>query len=174
MVQSVLKPSIKYGIYLGLFMCTFIVFMWVTRLDTTYYHIGKNLEIAVSVIPIAVILYAIHKLNQKQDLTVSKRLIAGITVGLVSVAVSTPFIEIYHHFINPEWFDAVLHLQEQKMISEGATETEITTRLERMRAGDNTFSSVLSAFISGGILFPAVVSLASTIFIRNKQDINQD
>lgn len=174
MFSSIIKPSAKYGIYLGLFMCAFTVFMWLTLLDTTYYHIGRNLEVVVSIVPVGVILYVNYKLNQDQKLTVSKRLVAGVTVGLVSIAVSSPFTEIYHHFINPEWFDAVLNLQEQKMLSAGASESEFATRLEQMRTGNTTVKSVTSAIISGGVLFPVIVLLASLIFIKSNKESSDE
>jgi hypothetical protein len=147
--------------------------MWVTGLDTTYYEIGKKIELFVSMVPVAVILYAIYTLNQQMELTVKRRIIAGLTVGLVSILISSPFIEIYHHFMNPEWFDAVLRLQEESMLSSGASEGEIAARLEQMRAGNTTLNSVMSAYISGGIIFPAIVSLVSIPFIKSNKEKNE-
>lgn len=169
MNTQVIKLSAKYGAYLGVFICAFIIFMWMTKLDTTYYHIGKTLELAISIVPISMILYAIFKLNQQIELTVKKRILAGLTVGLVSIMISSPFIEIYHQFINPDWFDAVLRLQEEKMTNAGASKVEIASRLEQMQNGNTTLKSMMSAFISGGIVFPVIISLASIAFIRGEK-----
>lgn len=169
MGKELFKISGQYGVYLGLFLCAFTIFMWLTGLDTTYYEVGKTVELFVSAVPVVAILYAIYRLNRRTKLTVFKRLIAGLTVGIVSITVSAPFIEIYHLYINPEWFDAVLRVQERQMLDSGANPEEIISRLERMEANNTTINSVLGAFAFGGILFPAVVSFLSLIIIRNKK-----
>lgn len=169
MDPRVIEIPAKHGAYLGIFMCVFTLFMWITELDTIHYDIGKTIELLVSIVPVAVILYTILKLNQQVELTVKKRILAGLTVGLVSVLISTPFTEIYHNFINPEWFDAVLKLKEQSMTESGASQADIHTRLEQMKAGNTTLNSVLGAIAFGGIIFPVAVSLVSFLFIRNKK-----
>ena len=163
------RTSAKYGAYLGLFMCVFTLFMWLSELDTTYYHVGKNLDLLVSIVPAAMILYAIYKLKRNMNLSVTQRILIGITVGMVSVLISTPFIEIYHNFINPEWFNAVLRVQENKMVEAGVSLSDINARLEQLRAGNTIYNAVLNAVVFGGIVFPAIISTISLIIIRNKK-----
>ena len=162
------KLSVTFGIGLGVFNIVFIIFMWITKLDTKYYHIGKTIELLVSIVPVIVILAGIYKINLAKDLTIGKRLSAGIIIGLISMIIAVPFTEIYHLYINPEWFDAVLRLKEQQMSEAGATQSEIVSQLERMKANNTVLNSVIGAFAFGGLIFPALVSLFSYIFIRNK------
>jgi hypothetical protein len=148
--------------------------MWLSGLDTTHYHIGKKIELGISIVPIGFILFAIYKMNNEVELTILKRIVFGLTVGLVSIGISAPFIEIYHQFINPEWFDAVLRINEQQMEASGATQSEISARLEQLQANNTPLNALVSALLSGGIIFPAIVSLASLLFIRSTKNAEQE
>lgn len=173
--KKITKAVVKYGIGLGLFNIVFVLIMWLTELDTTYYEIGKKIELVISIVPIAVILYAIYEINKRVKLTLTKRLSVGVIIGLVSMIIAVPFTEIYHLYINPEWFDAVLRIQEQQMIDAGISQSEVRHTLESMEENNTALNSMIGAFAFGGLIFPALVSMISYTFIRtNKKDIQND
>ena len=167
---SVFKSTLKQGVLLGVCFCAYTLMMWLTRLDTTYLSIGQYLDIAIIVLPLSVILCAIRQENTKRGLTIFQRVIIAIFVGLISTLIYDPFLYLYHEYINPDWFDSVLHLKETELNSINAPKYEIEGVLVKMKQKNASQSGMfrLSSLIPSVLIIPTLIALVSLAVIRRK------
>ena len=86
-----IQTEIKYGIYLGAAMCLYTVFMWLTKLDTTYLATGQYLDIAVIILPVTFTFLAIQAKSKETDLTIGKRILCGLIVNFISYLITRLF-----------------------------------------------------------------------------------
>ena len=125
--------------------------MWLTNLDNIYLRFGQYLDVAIILLPISVIFWAINQEIKKNNITIIQRISIAILVSLISFIIYNPFLYLYHHYINPEWFNAVLNLKELYLKSINTPLNEIQLELSRMKvssiakAGLFQFSSIISS-----------------------------
>ena len=166
-----LKRAVKYGVIMGLCFCAYTTFMWLTKLDEKHLNIGQYLDIAIIILPIIVIFKAIKNESKFSELSIVKRVLIALIVGLISTVIYSPFLYLYHNYINPEWFNAVVSLAETKLIALKTDPNIIAQKIQKMKADNLLQNSIfkLEAIIPSGIIMPIIVSLLSLIFIRNSK-----
>lgn len=167
-MKSTLLSVTKYGLLMGIGFCLYTTIMWLSKLDTTYLYIGQYLDMAIIILPIVIISKSINEKNKQVSVKFWERTAIAVYVGLISYAIYQPFLYSYHHFINPNWFDAVLSLKKSSLIATKMSSIEIGQILNKMIENnlvqDKMFS--FSSFISSVIILPFFISLLSLIFIR--------
>lgn len=163
-----IDTEIKYGACLGIAMCFYTVFMWLTGLDTKYLATGQYLDIAVIVLPICFTFLAILRKSKETELTILKRIRCGLIVNLTSFLIYTPFLIVYHHFINPDWLKYVLDLKEKELLAQNVVPEKITETLNKIASSSNDFNLIVAGFVAGVIIFGIVFSLLTIPFIRTK------
>lgn len=170
------KNTFMQGVIMGLAFCYYTFFMWLTRLDTTYLNIGQYFDMAIIILPVLMILWAIKQENKKQKIVLFKRISIAIFVGLISFIIYDPFLYVYHHFINPDWFSSVLTLKEAELIAANTDTDLISEQLNKMKDTAITQSGLfrLSAIIPSVIIVPTLIALLSLIFIRTKTIVITD
>lgn len=168
--KNLLKGTFKQGIVMGLGFCFYTIFMWLTKLDTTYLNIGQYLDMAIIALPVFIILWAIRQENIKGKINVLERILIAIFVGLISFLIYDPFLYIYHHFINPDWFSAVLNLKEAELTSAKMDANVMADQLQKMKDSTVAQSGLfrLSALIPSVIIIPTLIALISLLFFRTK------
>ena len=166
-----IKTEVKYGIYLGIAMCLYTVFMWLTGLDTKYLSTGQYLDIAVIVLPIIFTFLAIWKKSKITELTLSKRIRCGLIVNLVSFLIYKPFLVIYHHFINPDWIKYVLELKEKELMAQTVAPEKINEALDGIASSSNDLNII--GFLIGVIIFGFVFSLFTIPLIKSKAKLSE-
>lgn len=168
--KSFFKSTFKHGVIMGLGFCLYTTLMWLTKLDTTYLSFGQYLDIAIILLPIIIILWAIRQENNSYNLSVIQRIGIAVFVGAVSYIIYEPFLYIYHHNINPEWFNSVLNLKEIELKAENLSQDEITETLQKMKASNVAQSGFfkLSTLIPSVIIIPMLIALFSLLFIKSK------
>jgi hypothetical protein len=159
------------GIIMGLGFCLYTTLMWITKLDTIYLNIGRHFDKAIIIWPITVILFAIYRENKKTGIPIPKRIAVAVIVSLISFVVYNPFLYVYHHFINPDWFESVIALEAQKLISQNADTAFINDQIQKMRDSNLTQDGMfrLSALVPTVIVIPTFLALLSGIFIRKQK-----
>lgn len=169
-LQNHLQNTLLQGVIMGLAFCFYTVLMWLTKLDTTYLNIGQYFDMAIIILPILMILWAIKQENNKQKINLFKRILIAIFVGLISFIIYDPFLYIYHHFINPDWFSSVLSLKEAELIAAKTDTNLISEQLQNMKDTAVAQSGLFrpSAIIPSVIIVPTLIALLSLIFIRTK------
>jgi len=165
---SYFKLSFKQGIIMGLSFCTYTTIMWLTKLDTKYLRFGQYLDMAIIILPIIMIFLAIRKANNSHQITISQRIVIAISVAIISYLIYAPFLYMYHHYINPEWFTAVMNLKETELKMANVSQQEILATLEKMEYSSIAQSPFirLSSLIPSTIIIPTLIALTSLIFIK--------
>jgi hypothetical protein len=166
-----MRTEIKFGIYLGLALCLYTIFLWLTKLDTTYLATGQYLDIAVILLPIIFTFLAISQKSKKTNLTFFKRILTGVMVNFVAFLIYNPFLIIYHRFLNPDWLKYVLELKEKELLAQNVAPDKIKNTLELIANSSNDLSHIISGFIVGVIIFGIVFSLLTIPFIRSKSEL---
>lgn len=85
--MKLLKTNFKYGVIMGLSFCLYTIFMWLTKLDTTYLHIGQYFDMAIILLPITVIFWTLKKVIIVKQITIMQRIMIAVFVGLVSFVI---------------------------------------------------------------------------------------
>ncbi|MCX8481443.1 MAG: DUF4199 domain-containing protein [Sediminibacterium sp.] len=167
---SLFKSTLKQGLIMGLGFCLYTTTMWLTKLDTIYLNFGQYLDMAIIVLPIAMIFWAIRQENNAYQVTIVQRIVIAIFVGTISFLIYDPFLYTYHHYINPDWFTAVLNLKEVELKAANISEDKIIDTLQRMKASNVAQSGLfrLSAIVPSVLIIPTLIALISIIFIRGK------
>ncbi|WP_299800301.1 DUF4199 domain-containing protein [uncultured Maribacter sp.] len=170
-LQNHLEDTLLQGVIMGLAFCFYTVFMWLTRLDTTYLHIGQYFDMAIIILPLLMIFWAIKQENQKQKINLFKRILIAIFVGLISFIIYDPFLYIYHHFLNPNWFSSVLSLKEANLIAVNTDPNLIAEQLKNMKDTAIAQSALFrpSAIIPSVLIVPTLIALLSLVFIRQSR-----
>lgn len=162
--------ELKYGIYLGIAMCLYTVFMWLTKLDTEYLSTGQYLDIAVILLPVTFTFLAVWKKSKTTELTVAKRIQCGLVVNFVSYLIYKPFLVIYHNFINPDWIKYVLELKEKELKAQNIASEQVNEALNRISSASNDFNFV--GVLIGVLIFGLIFSLLTIPFIKSKTNLN--
>ncbi len=168
-----LKSTYEKGIFMGWSFCFYTTIMGYTKLDTTYLEYGQYLNIAIILLPIFVIFWAIGQKVRKYRVSLFQRIGIAIFVSAISFIIYNPFLYVYHHYFNPEWYNAVLDLKEIELKSNNVPQAEIVDTLQKMK--DSTTAQAplfaLSSVISFVIIVPTLIGLLSLLFVRNKRQI---
>lgn len=171
MKKSIFTYTAQYGVFMGICFCLYTTLMWLTKLDTTYLSVGQYFDIAIIILPVTIIFLVIIKINNFYRITIFQRIIVAIGVGAISYLIYDPFLYIYHHYINPTWFDAVLNLKENELKLANNAREKIIETLQMMKKTNIAQSGFyrLATLIPSVIIIPTLVALISILFIkRNK------
>lgn len=163
------KTGLTYGVIMGLGFCLYTILMWITQLDTTYLNIGHYLDMAIILWPLAAIFMGIAALIKKGKVSLLERLSLAVLVAAVSELLYSPFLYFYHNSINPSWYEAVLRLQKEKMITQHADPAKIAQSLEALKSSIDHQNHMFNAVIPSVIVIPILMALLSLIFVRNKK-----
>lgn len=163
-----LKNLLKYGLLLGLLLCLYTVLMWLTRLDTTYLAVGQYLDVAISLLPISLLVLAIRQQLRHGQLRVLPRVGVGVGVGVVAELVYRPFLALYHAYLNPSWFSYVLALRRTELLAAGQQAAGVAAEVARLQAVQARQAGVFSGFWLSALALPALVALLTLPFLRNQ------
>jgi len=167
---TLFKSTLKQGLIMGLGFCLYTTIMWLTKLDTTYLNFGQYLDMVIIVLPIAMIIWAIQQENKVFQVTIVQRIVIAIFVGTISYLIYDPFLYMYHHYINPEWFTSVLNLKEAELKATHIPEDKIIDTLQKMKVSNVAQSGLfrLSTLVPSVLIIPTLIALISIVFIRGK------
>lgn len=161
--------GLRYGLIMGAALSAYTLLMWLTGLDSTYLSIGRYFDIAVILVPIAVIFMAIRRARARAPVNIVQRVVLAVIVGLFSFVVYAPVLSGYHKFVSQTWFDHVMTLRGREMAAAGADATAITAEMAKMKAFNQQQSGLLNGLIPSVIVLPIFISLLSLVFVRNRE-----
>ena len=168
---SLSKTTYINGLIMGMGFCLYTILMWLTRLDGIYLYIGQYLDMAIILLPVFVIIRAIKQEFAGTKITFLKRACVALIVGAISFIIYDPFLYVYHHYINPGWYNAVVALKENELKAVNTPASEINTTMQNMRTSNVAQSGMfrLSALIPSVVIIPLLIALLSYLFVRNKK-----
>lgn len=164
------KSTLKQGLILGLGFCLYTTLMWLSKLDTTYLSFGQYLDIAIIILPISIIFWAIKQEKQASGVTIVQRIVIAIFVGTISYLIYDPYLYVYHQYINPDWFSPVLDLKVAELRAANVPEDNIAMTLQKMKDSNVSQSGLfrLSTLVPSVFIIPTFTALLSLLFIRGK------
>lgn len=162
--------TLKHGLIMGLGFCLYTLFMWLSHLDSTHLNIGQYFDMLVVLWPMAMILGAIRQEHQKQALTLLPRIGIALWIGLISYLIYEPFLYLYHHYINPDWFSYVLDLKETELKAAHASARQITETLHEMIQANARQEGLFkwNTFVPSVVVLPGLIALVSLVWTRKK------
>ena len=162
------KIALNYGVYLALALIVYALTMYAMgkTYDREWYTQVIGLVIAAIFIVISIKEY--KKVNNG-FLSLSQGLKTGVGVALISAVIYVIYTVIFVQFIEPEFIDNIVKMQEEKM-SENPNMTD--EMLERMEEGTRKY---FYAFTIGGILIfnlfiGFVISLISSLAMKKVEN----
>lgn len=164
------KLMLKYGLFMGTGFCLYTTLMWLTRLDSTYLNIGQYLDMLIVLLPVAVIFLAIKEELQTKTLLWWQRMLLAMGIGVVSYVIYEPYLYLYHHYINPDWFSYVLQLKETELNAAHTSPEKINETLQQMHQANTRQDGLfkLSTFLPSVVILPSLIALVSLIFVKKK------
>lgn len=165
------KNTFRQGIIMGISFCLYTTLMWLTKLDTTYLNIGQYLDGAIIILPIIMVFWAIRQEHDAYTITIIERIVIAVHISFISYIIYDPFLYIYHEYINPEWFNAVLELKNAELQAADISKDKITDTLQKMKEINITQSGLFrpSTWIPSVFIIPILLALISIVFIRAKK-----
>lgn len=173
MNKKTLNIIFQNGLWFGIALCLYSVFMWLTHLDADYLYIGQYLDILVILVPIFFIFRAIRQANQILPVGILPRLLIAVGVGLIGYLIHSPYLYVYHNVINPEWFDAVVALQRESLIAQHMADEQIKIKIQEMIQKNQAQNKIfgIGSFIASVLVLPLLICLLSFIFIRKTKNV---
>lgn len=163
-----MRTEVKFGLIFGLGICAYTLIGHLLGFYTNNIQAGKYSDVAIILLPIVILFLALREnriLNG--SLTLFQEIKTGLLVALVSYPISTAFLWIYNHYINPNWLDSILDLEQNNILQAGVGAGEIASRLEKLRAGNSDFAQIVGGFI-GTLVLGFAFSLIFSLILRRK------
>ncbi len=161
------RIALKWGIGLGIAIC---IWTWIVHLlgwYTTDLANGLRADQAATILPLFFLYMAIREYSRRTDRAPKffQALGVGVLTGLFSVPISSWFLWIYHHHINPQWLDILIAYQRQRLAKSGATAEAIQKSVTRLTGGGTDQAQLVGAIL-GTILISIVISIIVWAFMR--------
>lgn len=180
------KPSLKYGLIMGLIGVALILLVWVASPETLYsaeWRFGKIVVYALAMPLLMLILGARDARDAAQSFNYSKAFMAAFGVGVVAVLVLFAFNMLFYNVLEPEFYknsyetvmeslkenlDAVV--KQSSMSSEEAqiyVEERILESQENYKFVYSNLGTVFSAMLQ--MMWYGVLSLLIAIVFKDKK-----
>jgi len=165
-----MRTEIKFGIIFGLGICAYTLIGHLLGFYTNNIRAGKYADVAIILLPIVVLFLAIReKRNLDGSLTLFRGIKTGLLVALVSFPISTAFLWLYHHHINPNWLEFILNYERNSLAQAGISAGEIGSRIDKLRIGNSDFAQIVGGFI-GTLVLGFILSFILSVILRRKPE----
>jgi hypothetical protein len=163
-----MRTEIKFGVILGLGICVYTMLAHFLGFYTNNIQTGKYGDIAITLLPVVVLFLAIReKRKLNGSLTLLQGIKTGLLVALISFPISTAFLWIYHHYVNPNWLAYILAYEQESMARAGVSAGEISSHLDRLRAGNSDFAQLVGGLV-GTLILGLILSFIFSLILRRK------
>jgi hypothetical protein len=161
------RIALKWGIGLGIAICIWTWIVHILGWYTTDLAKGLRADEVAIILPLFFLYMAISEYSRRTDRApkLLQALGVGVLTGLFSVPISSWFLWIYHHHINPQWLDILIAYQRQHLAQTGATPEVIEQTVARLTRGGTDQAQLIGALI-GTILISIVISILVWALMR--------
>lgn len=164
-----MKTELKYGFIIGVTTCLWILTEYLLGFHTTKLNIGKFSGYFAMVIPIVFIYMAFSRIRkERKEFSIFQGLKSGLIISVVAAIISTTFLFIYNHYINPQWMELAWEWEKAQMLQAGVSEAEIQKKVDQFKAIAHPTSQIIMG-LSGTITMGLIISLIISFFLRKKQ-----
>jgi len=124
----------------------------------------------VTLLPIVVLFLAIRaKRSLLGSLTLLQGIKTGVLVALISYPISTAFLWVYHHLINPKWLEYILAYERTQMAQAGAGVGEISSRLNALKTQNSDLAQVVGGLV-GTVFLGLILSFIFSLILRRRRE----
>ena len=161
------KIALKWGIALGVAICIWTAMLHVLGWYTTDLAKGQRADQVVTVLPLVFLYLAIREYSRRTGRApkLVEAIGMGTLTGLFSLPVSSGFLWIYHHNINPQWLDLLVAYQRQRLVQSGATPEAIQLAAARLISSGTDRAQLLGSLV-GTILLSVLISVLVWALMR--------
>jgi len=166
------KKSImlNYGVYLGL---ASILIALVNYVIGDIYDPHWSLIVVSLAVTVAILVFGIKKIKEGNEglLSLGEAIKTGLGISLVSVLIYCVYLFIFYSFIEPEFFDNMLKVQEQVMLEKYPNMSD--EQLEGAKKGAAAFANIgvnigMTIFMS--LFFGLIISLITGLIMKKTNE----
>ena len=165
-----MKLEIKYGLISGAGVCAWVLVEFFLGFHNEQLAIGKISSTLATVIPVVVLYRALkEKRDQRPDgeLDTTAGLKSGLAISVIAAAMTTVFLWVYQHFINPGWMEKALEFEKAQMASAGATAEAIERRVAVFNILHSDGIQIITG-LTGTLVMGLAISLIITSILKKK------
>ena len=162
-----IKPEIKYGLFMGLGVCLWILLEFILGFHTTRMNIGRWSGYFSVIIPIVCLYFGIQETKAE---TYWQKVKAGIVMVSIASVIIALFFVVYNLFINPDWIEQGIAVEKQRLSEIGATEEEIIAAEQTMRQFFSIEMQVTGAFL-GTLIEGCILTLLIAALVKKKESV---
>jgi len=168
--NSVIKPSLTYGLYLGIALILFSLVMYLLDID----HDSKLMWVSY-IIMAGGLFWAMISFRDKINggfVTYGKAFGTGFWTGLFAAIIGTAFTYIYVTMIDPGMIEEILLKAEEQILDSSPNMSD--EQLEQALSMTEKFTSPIMITIWGfvaNVIFATILSLIIAIFVKREGTI---
>ena len=161
---------LNYGVYLGL--ASIVVALLNYVIGDIYEPHWAMLVISLAVSS-AILVLGIKKIKEGNDglLTLGEAIKAGLGISLISALIYCAYLLIFYNFIEPEFFDNMMKVQEQTIIEKYPNMSD--EQLEGAKKGAAAFANTgvnLGMTIFMSLFFGLIISLIAGLVMKKTNE----
>ena len=165
-----MKIALKYGLITGLLSCGWVLTEYVLGFHNENIEQGQYSQLFAMSIPIIMLYLGIKEYREEElkgTLSFTEGLKTGVVICLVSALITTVFMVLYQHVINPEFWNANIEYQKNKLYERGLDDDQIEISMMWMEKMYNSPFMYLIMFISS-VFMGAILAMIISLILRKK------
>ena len=156
--------ALKWG-----FLTAFFTFLWLTLefavgIQSDYIAFHPVITLLALIIPLLCLYYGLReeKLKDPVHFTFSRGLLVGMLISVVAAVFSVLGQWIFHNWVNPDFFDSMIHFRESKALAQGVDVLVARREAEAYYSLESYLLQTIGGVLIGG----AVISAILAFFMR--------
>jgi hypothetical protein len=153
------RLALRWGVALGIAVCVWTLALHALGWYTTNPGAGLRADQVATVLPAAALFFALRERTRIADRQLSFREAAwtGLLTGWFSLPISSAFLWVYHHHINPRWLEVLISHHRDRLTRLGTPDDAIARYLDAQRASGGDTAQLIGAVV-GTTLISLLIS----------------
>jgi|GEM_PF-1278821 len=159
--------EIKFGIISGLSIILYTLLEYFLGFHSTRVAVAEYADYLAFLIPIAPLFFAMnHKRKSAPEgqIPFGRNVMTGLTIAVISTVIATIFIIFYLKRINPEFSDARIAFESNKLFAEGIPEEIVIQKVNGLRLQYSFGAQIIVTFF-GQLIFSTFYTLVLSSFL---------
>ncbi len=162
-----MTTEIKFGIITGFSIILYVLLEYYLGFHSTRIAVAEYADYLVFLIPIAPLFFAMnHKRKSAPEGQVpfNRSVATGLTISVISTVIATTFIIFYLKRINPQFGDARIAFESNKLFAEGIPEEIVIQKVNGLRLRFSFGAQIIWTFF-GQLIFSTFSTLVVSTFL---------
>lgn len=163
--KSKLEPALLYGAIVGgvIILQSIVLF----AMDASFSVFSQISGFLLPALLLAYVLYLYRKEHMAGSMTYSQSIGMGVLISVVSGIIGSIYMYIHIKYIDTEFLNNMVRMQEEKMLEKGLDEAAIEQAMEFTAKMRGTGFMVISSLI-GSIFMGTIYSAIISIFLKKE------